>query len=76
MTKAELTAYVGEHENEYVQQYVEAVYDELEELGNLSDTIVRYGYTDEGRETVRKFGRMLLLGALIAIAFIVGRLSN
>jgi len=76
MSNAELTAYVAEHENEYVQQYVEAVHDEHAELTNQLDGIVRGGYSDDGREAMRKAGRMLLFAAVILIAYFVGRTSN
>lgn len=76
MSNAELTAYVAEHENEYVQQYVEAVHDEHAELANQLDGIVRGGYSDDGREAVWKIGRILLFVAVIAIAYFVGRSSN
>ena len=76
MSNAELTAYVAEHENEYVQQYVEAVHDEHVELTNQLDGIVRGGYSDDGREAVWKVGRMLLFAAVILIAYFVGRTSN
>ena len=76
MSNAELTAYVAEHENEYVQQYVEAVHDEHAELTEQLDAILRKGFSDGGREAVWKVGRMLLFAAIILIAYFVGRSSN
>jgi formyltetrahydrofolate synthetase len=76
MTRAELTAYVAEHENEYVQQYVKALYEEHDELTSQLDAIVRSGYSDDGREAMREAGRILLLVVVIVIAYIVGRSSH
>ena len=40
MSEGELTTYVAEHENEYVRQYVEALFDEQTELtSRLDDTL-------------------------------------
>ena len=76
MTRDELSAYVAEHENEYVQQYVEAVHDEHAALTNQLNAIVRSGYSEDGREAVRNAGRVALFGAVIVVAYFVGRLSN
>ena len=76
MSNAEFTAYVAEHENEYVQQYAEAVHDEHAELTEQLDAILRKGFSDDGREAMRKVGRMLLFAAVILIAYFVGRSSN
>jgi hypothetical protein len=76
MSNAELTAYVAEHENEYVQQYAEAVHDEHAELTEQLDAILRKGFSDDGREAMRKVGGMLLFAAVILIAYFVGRTSN
>jgi hypothetical protein len=71
-SKAELTAYVAEHENEYV----EALHDEHAELTEQRDAILRKGFSDDGREAMRKVGLMLLFAAVILIAYFVGRSSN
>lgn len=76
MTEAQLTAYVAEHENEYVQQYVEALHDEHAELTNQLEAIVRRGYSDDGREAMLKVGRAVMFVAVIVVAYLVGRLSN
>lgn len=76
MSNAELTAYVAEHANEYVQHYAEAVHDEHAELTEQLDAILRKGFSDDGREAVWKIGRILLFAAVIAIAYFVGRSSD
>ena len=76
MSNAELTAYVAEHENENVQQYVAALIDEQAELTNQLSGIVRGGYSDDGRDAVRTIGRILLFVAVMVIAYFAGRSSN
>ena len=76
MSNAELTAYVAEHENEYVQQYVAALIEEQEELRNELNGMVRGGYSDGGRAALRTIGHILLFVAVIVIAYFAGRLTN
>lgn len=76
MSNAELTAYVAEHENENVQQYVAALIEEHSELTNQLNGMVRGGYSDGGRAAVRTIGRILLFVAVMVIAYFAGRVSK
>ena len=76
MTDAELAGYVAAHENEYVQQYVQALLDEKAELTNELEAAGRTGYSRDGRETMRSAGRIVLMVTIILIGYFVGRMSN
>lgn len=73
--ESELTARVAAHENEYVQQYVEALFDEQKELVDQL-AAVRSKDAVTGRDVVRNAARMLVFAAAIALAYVIGFSSN
>ncbi|MES2177990.1 MAG: hypothetical protein V4550_08980 [Gemmatimonadota bacterium] len=75
MTPEALTKYAAEHENEYVQHYVEALLDEQRELTEQLGAIKRSGFTNEGRQSMGKVLRVFLFVGVVAAAFVVGRFS-
>jgi hypothetical protein len=76
LLKHELLGHVREHENEYVQQYVEALYDEHGELQRELESVSRYGYTDEARATVRRVRRAGIAVIIVLLAFALGQLTG
>ncbi len=76
VNEAEFVAYVAEHENEFVRHYVEALYDERAELMDQRNSILRLGFSDDGRAAMRKVGRVVFFVAIIVVAYLAGRFSN
>ena len=79
MNDDELRTYVAQHENDYVQQYVAALLEERAELADQLDTILRRGYSDDGRSAMQKVQRVLIavaVGGVTVVAFVLGRLSG
>lgn len=77
--KQELRAYVAEHENDYVQQYVEALYEERAELTNKLQSIARDSWSEDGQRAKQVVQRVLLAVTIVVvavIAFTLGRLSG
>ncbi|HET9685419.1 MAG TPA: hypothetical protein VFP15_15035 [Gemmatimonadaceae bacterium] len=75
----ELRMYVARHENDYVQEYVDALYEERAELTSQIQSIVRDSYSEDGRRAMRTVQRVLLAITIVAvavIAFTLGRLTG
>lgn len=75
----ELRMYVARHENDYVQEYVDALYEERAELTSQLQSIVRDSYSEDGRRAMRTVQRVLLAITIVAvavIAFTLGRLTG
>lgn len=76
LNKQDLTAYVRAHENEHVQHYVEAIYDENAELKSRLAAVMKAGYTDDGRAALRNVAIGALVLAIAATTFVLGKFSN
>ena len=75
----QLRSYVARHENDYVQQYVDALYEERAELTSQLASIVRDSYSEDGRRAMRTVQRVLFAITIVAvavIAFTLGRLTG
>ena len=75
----ELRMHVARHENDYVQEYVDALYEERAELTSQLQSIVRDSYSEDGRRAMRTVQRVLLAITIVAvavIAFTLGRLTG
>ncbi|MES2177948.1 MAG: hypothetical protein V4550_08760 [Gemmatimonadota bacterium] len=75
MSREELLAYVAAHESEDVQRYVEALYEEQDELKNEIDSHTRDLRPAERPPMIGKLAFMLLAIAVTTLAFFIGRLS-
>ncbi len=76
---ADLRAHVARHENAYVQQYLDALYEERDDLTRQLQSIVRQDYTDDGRRAMQTVRRVLVVVAVATatvLVFVLGRLSG
>lgn len=75
----ELRTYVVEHENDYVRQYVDALYEERAELTGKLQSIARDSWSEDGQRAMLTVHRVVLAITIVAvavIAFTLGRLSG
>src|SRR4051794_14279472 len=75
-SKAEVLGYVQAHENIYVQQYVEALYDEQEEIRQERDSIRRIGLSPDGRIAAIRIVRVVVVLVVGTLIFVLGRASR
>ena len=73
--KAAVLAHFSSHENEYVRQYVEALYDEQEELRGELESIRRHGVSPDGRVALVRIVRVIIGIGVLALVYVLGRAS-
>ena len=73
--RAAVLAHVSSHENEYVRQYVEALYDEQEELRVELESIRRHGVSPDGRVALARIVRVIIGIGVLALVYVLGRAS-
>lgn len=79
LAEQELRAHVARHENDYVQQYVDALFEERAELTSQLQSIARDAWSDDGQRAMQVVQRVLMAVTIVAvavIAFTLGRLSG
>ena len=73
--KAAVLAHVSLHGNDYVRQYVVALYDEQAELRGELDSIRRHGVSPDGRVALVRIVRVIIAIGVLALVYLLGRSS-
>ncbi|MDB4914710.1 MAG: hypothetical protein JWM95_2354 [Gemmatimonadetes bacterium] len=71
----EFRAYVAEHENAPVREYVDALYEERAELLEIVGYNWRTGVSAEGRVVLRTIIRVVMFAAVVVGAYFLGKLG-
>jgi hypothetical protein len=62
-------------DNDYVRQYVEALYDEQAEQRGELDSIRRRGVSPEGRVVLVRIVHAIIVIGVLALVYVLGRAS-